>query len=150
MDRRVVILSLGAAGLVGACGGPAGPGAVAVTATGAAGMNPGPDGTDRPVTVQVLQLRSLGAFNAADSLSLQDPASALGGDLISATPLAIAPGGTASANIALDPGVAAIGVVAGFRNPAGKQTRASAPVGPTDQKSATISVGSGGLSFSLS
>ena len=147
LERRIFIASLAATGLVASCG-PAGPGSVAVTATGAAGMNPGPDGTDRPVTVQVLQLRSLAAFNTADAFSLQDPASALGGDLISATPLAVTPGGSANAAIALDPAVAAIGIVAGFRDPAGKQFRASVPVGPTDTKALTISVGPGGISVS--
>ena len=149
LSRRTTILALGATGVVAACG-PGGPGAVAVTATGSAGMNPGPDGSDRPVTVQVLQLRSLAAFNTADPLALQNPAAALGGDLISALPLAVTPGGTATANIALDPSVAAIGVVAGFRNPTGKNVRASAGIGPTDSKTATIGIGPGGLTFKLS
>ena len=149
-SRRETMIALGASGLVTACGGPAGPGAVTVTATGSAGMNPGPDGSDRPVTVQVLQLRGLSAFNTADPLALQNPAAALGGDLISAVPLAVTPGGTATASIALDPSVAAIGVVAGFRNPTGKNVRASAAIGPTDTKTATIGIGAGGLSFSMS
>lgn len=132
-----------------ACG-PAGPGEVVVTASGSAGMNPGPDGSDRPLTVSVLQLRGTAAFNAADPFALQDPASALGADLISVTQIPLTPGATATKAVSLDPAVAAIGVVAGFRDPTGKQFRASAPISPTAKAAATVAVGPGGLTFSLS
>ena len=84
----------GAAGLLAACGGgrPA-PATVAVDRRPARpGMNPGPDGADRPVTVSLLRLRDVGAFNAADLFALQDPATALAADLVGMDQLAVAPG----------------------------------------------------------
>ena len=63
----------GAAGLLAACGG--GPPAPATVDRHrhrrAPGMNPGPDGADRPVTVSLLRLRDAGAFNSADLFALQ-------------------------------------------------------------------------------
>ena len=48
-----------------ACGGEPPPTVLSVTAQGAAGMNPGPDGADRPVTLSILQMSGSSAFNAA-------------------------------------------------------------------------------------
>ena len=63
----------------------------------APGMNPGPDGADRPVTLSLLRLKDAGAFMSADMFALQeDPAAALAADLIGMDQLPIAPGGTAS------------------------------------------------------
>ena len=61
IPRRAFLIG-GSALLLVACA-PAGPGAVTLVAQGAAGMNPGPDGADRPLTLQVLQLRGAGAFD---------------------------------------------------------------------------------------
>ena len=65
---------------------------VTVAVTGGAGMNPGPDGADRPVTVSLLRLRDAGAFNTADLFALQDPAAALAADLVGMDQLAVAAG----------------------------------------------------------
>ena len=108
-------------------------------------MNPGPDGADRPLTVTILQLRGSGAFDGADFFALQNPSAALGADLIKADTIALAPGGSASKTIVFDPGTSAIGVVAGFRDPAGKQFRAKSAVSPTDTVAFRIEVGATGL-----
>ncbi|TIX38219.1 MAG: type VI secretion system lipoprotein TssJ, partial [Mesorhizobium sp.] len=98
IDRREFIVALGATGLLAACqSGPPKPSAVTVNLTGAAGMNPGPGGGDRPVTVLVMRLRSTGKFNSADYFALQgDAGSALAGDLIGSDQISVGPGKTAS------------------------------------------------------
>ena len=125
--RREFLVAVAGLTVVGACG-PAGPGSVTIVAQGTAGMNPGAGGADLPLTVQIVQMRGSGAFDNADFFALQDPASALGGDFVSAQALAIAPGGKATATIAVDAATSLIGVVAGFHNPNNKVFRAkSAP-----------------------
>ena len=57
IDRREFIVALGATGLLAACqSGPPKPSVITVNVTGGAGMNPGPGGGDRPVTVLVMRL----------------------------------------------------------------------------------------------
>ncbi len=110
-----------------------------------AGVNPGPDGSDRPLTLQILQLRGTAGFDAADTLALQDPAAALGADLVKAETVTLAPGGTAQKALVLDPSTTAVAVVAGYRSPAGKTTRAKAAVSPTATTSFTVTAGPGGI-----
>jgi type VI secretion system protein VasD len=143
IDRRALMITGLGLGLV-ACM-PKGPGAATVTATGAAGMNPGPDGADRPLTVTVIQMRGTGAFDGADFFALQNPSGALGGDFISADQIALAPGGSATKTIGLDAATVALGFVAGFRDPAGKMFRAKTAVSPTDTVSFAVEVGPSGL-----
>ena len=141
--RRAFLIT-GTALLVTACA-PAGPGSVTLVAQGTAGMNPGPDGADRPLTLQVLQLRGAGAFDGADFFALQSPATALGADLVKADTIALAPGGKATKTITLDPTTALIAVVAGFRDPAGKQFRAKSSVSPSDSVTFKLDVTAGGI-----
>ena len=141
--RRALLVG-GSALLLVACA-PAGPGAVTLVAQGAAGMNPGPDGADRPLTLQVLQLRGAGAFDGADFFALQNASAALGGDLVKADTIALAPGGKVTKAITLDPTTALIAVVAGFRDPAGKQFRAKSPVSPTDSVTFALDVSASGI-----
>lgn len=147
-SRRAFLIGTAACGILVSCG-PPGPGSVTLVAEGAAGMNPGPDGADRPLTLQIVQLRGTAAFDTADAFALQDPATALGADLIKAEQVALLPGVATTKTIALDPGVSAIGVIAGFRDPAGKAFRAKVAVGPTDTLTLKASInGSGvGLAF---
>ena len=141
--RRAFLIG-GSAVLLVACA-PAGPGSVTLVAQGAAGMNPGPDGADRPLTLQVLQLRGAGAFDGADFFALQSPATALGGDLVKADTIALAPGGKVTKTLTLDPATALIAVVAGYRDPAGKQFRAKSPVSPTDTVTFALDVTASGI-----
>ena len=141
--RRAFLIGSSAVLLV-ACA-PSGPGSVTLVAQGAAGMNPGPDGADRPMTLQVLQLRGAGAFDGADFFALQSPAKALGGDLVKADTIALAPGGKATKTVTLDPSTALIAIVAGFRDPGGKQFRAKSSVSPTDAVTFALDVTASGI-----
>lgn len=152
LERRTILAGGGAVALLAlaGCGGeppppPPGPGSVTVAATADAAANPGPDGAGRPLTLTLVQLRAPAAFEAADFFALQNPQAALGADLVSVTPVVLAPGGSGSATLALDPSTTAIGVVAGFRDPSGKVFRATIPVAPTDVLTLEASVGAGGL-----
>lgn len=143
VSRRSILIG-GSALLMVACA-PAGPGAVTIVAQGAAGMNPGPDGADRPLTLQVLQLRGSGAFDGADFFGLQSASATLGGDLVKADTITLAPGGKATKTIALEATTAIIAVVAGFRAPAGKQFRAKSSVSPTDSVTFALDVTASGI-----
>ena len=145
INRRLVLC--GAPALLGlsACL-DSGPAALSVSAQGAAGMNPGPDGADRPVTVTVMQLKSAGAFDSADFFALQNPSAALGGDLLRSDQIVVAPGGAASKVLTIEAGATVIGVIAGFRTPAGKQFR-SKTAAPGSNSGLIISVGPSGLSL---
>lgn len=157
-NRRTILLGTGAAGLLALAGcaaepppeapPPAGPGRVTIAATGSAGMNPGPDGADRPITLTVLQLRATPGFQGADFFALQNPQAALGGDLVSATQIALAPGARASAVIELDPATTAVGIIGGFRDPAGKVFRAVAPVAPGTDATLAVGVTTSGVTVS--
>lgn len=143
VSRRALLIGGGALLLV-ACA-PAGPGAVTIVAQGTAGMNPGPDGADRPLTLQVLQLRGSGAFDGADFFALQSASATLGADLVKADTITLAPGGKATKTIALEATTAMIAIVAGFRDPAGKQFRAKSSVSPTDSVTFALDVTASGI-----
>lgn len=143
VPRRAFLIG-GSALLLVACA-PAGPGAVTIVAQGTAGMNPGPDGADRPLTLQVLQLRGSGVFDGADFFGLQTASATLGGDLVKADTITLAPGGKATKTIALEATTAIIAVVAGFRDPAGKQFRAKSSVSPTDSVTFALDVTASGI-----
>jgi type VI secretion system protein VasD len=150
IDRRTLIVLTGAAGAVAACGGPPGPAAVTLAFSGRPGMNPGPDGADRPVTVQILRLRDAGAFATTDMFALtSDPAAALAADLVGADQVALAPGGSASKTISVEPEATAVGLVAMLREPGGKVWRKSFPVTPGSSVTGAVTLGPGGLALAL-
>jgi type VI secretion system protein VasD len=122
-------------------------GSVTIAASAAAGANPGPDGAERPLTLQVVQMKGTGAFDGADFFALQSPQAALGGDFVKADQIVLAPGGSATKTIALDPGTTAIGIVGGFRSPAGKVFRVKSAVSAKANVSFAIGAGAGGLSL---
>lgn len=144
--RRNFVISLAGLGVLVSCG-PAGPGSVTIVAQGVAGMNPGPDGSDRPLTLQIVQMRGSGAFDSKDFFALQDPAAALGGDFIKADAITLAPGGKANKTIGLDAGVMMIGVIAGFRDPAGKVFRGKSAVSATEAVTFQLNVTANGISL---
>lgn len=147
IDRRTMLAGTGAGLVLVLAGCTPGPGALTVSAQGSAGMNPGPDGADRPLTLTILQLRGSAAFDGADFYALQDPQAALGGDLVKADQIVLAPGGTASKVIGMETGVAVIGVVAGFRDPGGKSFRARTGAPASGDAGIIVKVGPGGVSL---
>ncbi len=147
INRRNFVLLGGSALTLAACLGPQGPGAVTISANGTSGMNPGPDGSDRPLTLTVVQLKSSAAFDGADFFALQNPSAALGGDLLKADQIVLTPGSNANKVISLESGAAFIGVIAGFRSPAGKNFRAKLAAPAKGNAGVAITVGSGGISL---
>lgn len=148
IDRRDFILALGATGLVAACqSGPPKPSTVTVNVSGEAGMNPGPDGSDRPVTVLIMRLRSAGKFNSADYFALQgDAGGTLGGDLIGSDQIAVGPGKAASKTITVEPDATALGFVALVREPGGRTWRTTKSVSPGSTVTIAVRLGAGGIS----
>lgn len=148
MNRREMLIALGATGLVASCqSGPPKPSKVTVNVAGGAGMNPGPGGGDRPVTVLVMRLKSTGKFNSADYFALQgDAGGTLGGDLLGTDQIAVGPGKTASKTITVEPEAAALGFVALIREPGGRSWRATKSVSSGSQFTVNVKLGKGGMS----
>jgi type VI secretion system protein VasD len=152
MDRRAFLAIAAAGGLLAACGGkkPPGPATVAVNVTGQPGMNPAPDGSDRPVTVTVLRLRDAGAFNSADMFALLgDPATAVSADLVGMDQLVVPPGGKAAKTVTMEPEAKYVGLLASFRDPGGKVWRQAVPVAPGTALTANVTLGPGGMELKL-
>lgn len=148
IDRRQFVVALGATGLLAACqSGPPKPSVVTVNVSGGAGMNPGPGGGDRPVTILVMRLRGTGKFNSADYFALQgDAGSALAGDLIGSDQIAVGPGKSASKTITVEPDATALGFVALIREPGGRNWRTTKSVSPGATFTINVKLGSGGIS----
>ncbi|MBN9073593.1 MAG: type VI secretion system lipoprotein TssJ [Rhizobiales bacterium] len=148
MNRREMLIALGATGLVASCqSGPPKPSKVTVNVAGGVGMNPGPGGGDRPVTVLVMRLKSTGKFNSADYFALQgDAGGTLGGDLLGTDQIAVGPGKTASKTITVEPEAAALGFVALIREPGGRSWRATKSVSSGSQFTVNVKLGKGGMS----
>ncbi|WP_252737555.1 type VI secretion system lipoprotein TssJ [Citreicella sp. C3M06] len=143
---RRFILAAGASALaLGACQEAAAP-VLSLRADASPGMNPGPDGADRPVTVTVLQMSGASNFDSADVFALQNASAAVGAELVKADQIVLAPGVSVSRDIAIAPGTTVIGVTAGFRDPAGKVLRRKVPA-PGADSGLVISVGPGGISL---
>jgi type VI secretion system protein VasD len=154
-DRRAFLAATGALALLAACGGeeppPPGPAVVTLAAQGGPGMNPSPDGSDRPVTLTVVRLKGTGAFNSADSFALQaDPGTALGAEMVGMQQLVVPAGGNATATITMEPEATHLGVIALLRDPAGKVWRSAVPVALGTTPTATATLGPGGLALALS
>ncbi|MFE0018404.1 type VI secretion system lipoprotein TssJ [Mesorhizobium sp. NPDC059054] len=148
IDRREFMVALGATGLLAACqSGPPKPSTVSVNVSGGPGMNPGPGGGDRPVTVLVMRLRSTGKFNSADYFALQgDAGSALGADLIGSDTISVGPGKVATKTITVEPDATALGFVALIREPGGRNWRTTKSVSPGSTFAVNAKLGSGGIS----
>ncbi|MEO0916188.1 MAG: type VI secretion system lipoprotein TssJ [Pseudomonadota bacterium] len=143
--RRSALACGGAAVLLTACG-PEEPAALTVSAQGVAGMNPGPDGNDRPLILQVVQMSGSGAFDGADFFSLQNPQAALGGEFVSVQQIVLQPGASQDVTIPISAGATVVGIVAGFRNPEGKVFRVKTPA-PSAPAAVIVAVQAGGLSL---
>jgi type VI secretion system protein VasD len=143
IDRRLLLVGAGAAAVLAGC---APTPALTVSAQGVEGMNPGPDGADRPLALTVVQMRGTGAFDAADFFALQDPAAALGGEFVKADQIVLTPGTPVSRVIAIEEGVSAVGIVAGFRDPGGKIFRAKTAA-PSRPAGVIVSVSPSGIAL---
>lgn len=148
IHRRDFIVTLGATGLLAACqSGPPGPSTVTINLSGQAGMNPGPGGGDRPVTVLILKLKSTGKFSSADYFALQgDAGSALAGDLLGSDSIAVGPGATASKTITVEPEASALGFVALIREPTGRTWKTTKSISSGSTVTVNVRLGSGGIS----
>lgn len=142
--RRRIMVGAAALAVLSACGPEAA--TLTVSAQGIAGMNPGPDGADRPLVLQVVQMSGAGAFDAADFFALQNPQAALGGDFISVQQIVLQPGAPQTVTIPISAGASVVGIVAGFRDPAGKtfRVKTAAPAGPAG---VIVAVQPGGVSL---
>ena len=146
MDRRAFFVAGGSALVLTACMGP-GSNNMTVTVQGTPGMNPGPDGQDRPVTVSILQMTSSAAFDSADYVALQSPSAALGSDLLKADQIVLSGAGPVTRVIPVQSGAAVIGVVGGFISPSGKAVRQKIAA-PSSDSGLIINVGPSGISAS--
>ena len=147
MTRRTMMGTTAAALALAGCGGPKPPGTLNVTATGGSGINPGPDGGDRPLNLTVIQMRGASAFDGADIYSLQsDPAAALGSDFIKADQITLIPGTPATKAIGVEAGAGVIGIVAGYRDPTGKSVRAKTAAPASGDAAIEITATPGGIS----
>lgn len=95
------------------------------TVVTAAALNPDVNGRPSPVRVYVFQLRTSGAFESADFVSLyQKPDAVLGADLLSSDNFPVQPGSSRAWSAELDPATRHLGVVVAFRDIAQAQWRA--------------------------
>lgn len=117
-----------------------------VEAQGVEGMNPGPDGNDRPLILQIVQMSGAGAFDSADFFALQNPQSALGSEFISVQQLLVSPDAPQSVTVPISPAATAVGIVAGFRDPAGKNFRTKTAA-PSRRGKISVAVDANGLSL---
>lgn len=150
MRRRAVLVAL-AASLVFSTGALFGPktSKVTINLSGGAGMNPGPNGGDRPVVVMIYRLKSTGAFEQADYFALEGSAAGtLGGDLLGMDSVAVGPGRRASQKITVEAEAAAIGFVAFVREPASRRWKSTFPIAPGSQLTINVGLGKGGISVS--
>lgn len=150
IERRNLILGLGAMTLLAACQSKSTkPSRVTVTLQGHAGMNPGPGGTDRPVTVLLARLKSSGSLNSADYFALQaGPSGALGADLVGLDQVSVGPGATVSRTLVVEPEVTTLGVIALVRDPAGRTWRATRNISRGSKVKMTVNLDRSGVSIS--
>ena len=131
--RRVLVPALAAALTACAAKPPPSspPTVVRGTLQAGASVNPDARGRPSPVVVKLFELKSVGAFEAADFFSLFDKdREALGADVLRKEELTLRPGERVALDRTLDPEARYLGVVAGYRALDRSRWRASAPISP--------------------
>jgi type VI secretion system VasD/TssJ family lipoprotein len=134
LATRLAVLATALA--LAACGGPPPPTTVALAISGAPNMN-----GSAPAKVQVLYLASAAKFQTADYYALaQNPAAALGADLVAADEYLVSPGGAAKDQKSFTAPVTHVGFVVGFRDIGTAAWRAIVPVKPNAANTVTAKV----------
>lgn len=105
-----------------------------ITITAEAGVNPDDKGRAAPILVRVYELKSEGTFESADYFSLYNSDKALiGSDLLVRDEFILRPGEVKTLRRKSHPDLAAIGVVAGYRDLAQADWRAVQKIDPAPE-----------------
>jgi type VI secretion system protein VasD len=144
MTRTTWILSLTTSIAVCGCGGskpppPPPPTTVSAKLIAAADLNPDGTGAPEPLRVRVMQLTGTGALSQADFFTFdQDPAKALGPDLLGIEDVVLKTGQTVSVTPAVKPEIRFIGVAGAYYAIDKAHWRAWAPVKPNMANNFTV------------
>ncbi|MDQ0038267.1 type VI secretion system protein VasD [Variovorax boronicumulans] len=105
-----------------------------ITITAEAGVNPDDKGRAAPILVRIYELKSEGVFEAADYFSLSSNDKALiGSELLVRDEFILRPGDVKTIRRKSHPDLAAIGVVAGYRDLAQADWRAVQKIDPAPE-----------------
>lgn len=105
-----------------------------ITVTANADVNPDDKGRAAPILVRVYELKSEGVFESADYFSLSNNGKALiGSDLLVRDEFILRPGDVKTIRRKSHPDLAAIGVVAGYRDLAQADWRAIQKIDPAPE-----------------
>jgi type VI secretion system protein VasD len=105
-----------------------------ITITAEAGVNPDDKGRAAPIMVRIYELKSEGTFESADYFSLYSNDKALiGSDLLVRDEFILRPGDVKTIRRKSHPDLAAIGVVAGYRDLAQADWRAVQKIDPAPE-----------------
>jgi type VI secretion system protein VasD len=105
-----------------------------ITLSADAGVNPDDKGRGAPILVRVYELKSEGSFESADYLSLNaNDKSTIGAELLVRDEFILRPGDVKTIRRKSHPDVAAIGVIAGYRDLAQADWRAVQKIDPAPE-----------------
>ncbi len=112
-----VLIAVLCAALAGCAGGPPKPDKARMTVAAGADANPDASGRASPIVVRVFQLKTDGAFGAADFFALfDDEKKALGPDILSREEFELSPGEQRTIDFAVSGEAHFIGAIAAFRD----------------------------------
>ena len=105
-----------------------------ITVTADAGLNPDDKGRAAPILVRIYELKSEGTFESADYFSLNaNDKSVIGSDLLVRDEFVLRPGDVKTLRRKSHPDLAAIGVIAGYRELAQADWRAVLKIDPAPE-----------------
>lgn len=105
-----------------------------ITITADAGLNPDDKGRAAPILVRIYELKSEGTFESADYFSLNaNDKSVIGSDLLVRDEFILRPGDVRTLRRKSHPDLAAIGVIAGYRELAQADWRAVQKIDPAPE-----------------
>lgn len=127
--------------LLAACAGAPKKEKLGLTIQATADVNPDRQGRPSPVTLHILELTSAEQFNSLDYLTLTNPSSgALAADVASRKQVVLAPGGSQTMALEIEPTATAIGLVAGYRDIDNANWRSVVAVSPGKTKSVNVTL----------